>query len=104
MKDDRYTGTICRKACSFYKPGREALRCGGYTFLTRHFTENELDGIDIPQSAHSPLTGYVHFRHAEIEAQLCGICDFRDDGCDFAENCSGPPCGGYRIAHHVWCL
>jgi len=32
---------------------------------------------------------------------LCAKCDFREDGCDFAENKTEIPCGGYLIISRI---
>ncbi|KAF0177853.1 MAG: hypothetical protein FD164_2293 [Nitrospirae bacterium] len=102
MNKAPYTRLICKDACSFYKPGKKELRCGGYIFLSRHFTLKELKTMPAAKPLGAVLVaGYAYLKHEEIERLLCGACDFRVDGCDFAETCSGPPCGGYRIAHRL---
>ncbi|HSW63311.1 MAG TPA: hypothetical protein VLH56_08380 [Dissulfurispiraceae bacterium] len=99
MNKALYTRLICKESCSFYKPGKKELLCGGYTFLSRHFTVKELKTMPAVIPLGTLPAGYAHLKHEEIGMLLCGACDFRVDGCDFAENCSGPPCGGYRIVH-----
>ncbi len=102
MKEEVFTRRVCKDACAFYKPGKKEERCGGYAFLIRHITAGELRGVRVRKLAESDFSGYARLRLPDIEALLCGSCDFRIDGCDFAENCSGPPCGGYLITHRFW--
>lgn len=102
MKDGSFTRLICEAACSFYKPGKEDMRCAGYTYLTRTYSPDMLQKLTVSMMM-NPLAekGFAGFKNPGAEALLCEHCDFRIDGCDFAEDCSGPPCGGYRI---VFCL
>jgi hypothetical protein len=101
MKTDILTEIICKKACSFYKAGKEDMQCGGYHYLADRFTLDDLqrltDGYKKPASSHQN-SQYVD---GELQEMLCMRCEFRIDGCDFAENCSGLPCGGYLIMYSI---
>lgn len=100
MKNEHYTRLICEKACSFYKPGKEDLLCEGYRYLARTYSPEELARLlaEVTMNFHMQQS-FQGFIHEHLQNVLCERCDFRIDGCDFAEDCSGPPCGGYRIMH-----
>jgi len=98
VKDDPFVRLICAAACSFYKPGKEDLQCEGYRYLSRTYSPDELghilETIILPPCPKAP---YTVFEDSSIGKLLCFSCPFRVDGCDFAEDRSGPPCGGYLI-------
>lgn len=98
MKDDPLVRLICESACSFYKPGKEELQCGGYRYLSRTCSPDELRQMleTIARPPH-PQAPYTDLEDLSIEELVCSSCPFRVDGCDFAEDRSGPPCGGYLI-------
>jgi len=100
MKSKGYSELICRGFCKFYKPGKEAIQCGGYSFLRDNLTIGELrylykssqqtrDRLELP--------GTGSGEHKTLEGLICRKCDFLVDGCDFMDNRSAPPCGGYIL-------
>ncbi len=97
MKDKEYTGMICKNFCSFYKEGKEDLLCGTYLFLRKNLTPRELSSaIKLSGRRKHPTAG-ASPADEEIKSLVCRKCDFLVDGCDFRENGSQPPCGGYYI-------
>lgn len=99
MKDRQLTLIICKTACSFYKPGKEDLLCEGYRYLSRTYSAAELArNMRSCEMNASFSGGYESYANPSLDELLCDHCDFRIDGCDFAEDRSGPPCGGYIIA------
>jgi hypothetical protein len=98
VNDDPFVRLICETACPFYKPGKEDLECGGYRYLSRRYSPEELrrmiGTIALPPLPKAP---YTVCEDLSIEELVCSSCPFRADGCDFAEDRSGPPCGGYLI-------
>jgi len=97
MKDKDYACFICKGFCSFYKEGKEDLCCGTYLFLKNNLTLRELRSVlDLSKMASRP-SGYVSPADDEIKRLVCDKCDFLVDGCDFREDGSHPPCGGYKI-------
>lgn len=98
MKNKSYTQCICETACVFYRPGKEELLCAGYRYLTCTYSVDKLKELtrQISMNSHMP-EGVERYKNQDMETLLCEHCDFRIDGCDFADNCSGPPCGGYLI-------
>ncbi len=91
MKEDIYTSLICKKFCSYYKPGKETETCGGYNYIQQYLTPFELNTVlkiyDLNKDILSTHSAYF----------LCEKCSFKKNGCDFAINKSPKPCGGYSI-------
>ncbi|MBF0506267.1 MAG: hypothetical protein HQL09_05475 [Nitrospirae bacterium] len=97
MKDKAYTGIICKKFCSFYKEGKEDLYCGTYSFLKNNLTLRELRSVlELSEKPDCPSKSAPN-TDEEIRSLVCEKCDFLIDGCDFREDSSHPPCGGYHI-------
>lgn len=101
MKDSTYTNIVCRSFCSYYKAGREKIECGGYQFLKDHFTLAELqqliDLMDRPEG----IRNHIPPDNEDLFALVCDRCDFLIDGCDYRDNRSGPPCGGYILIYEL---
>ncbi|NTU42144.1 MAG: hypothetical protein HGA78_03655 [Nitrospirales bacterium] len=98
MKAADYTDIICKGYCRYYKEGKEDLLCGGYFFLRRNLTPSELKAVLKLSAGEGADTAKGD--PALLEA-ICRGCDFFVDGCDFSDNESGPPCGGYIIARII---
>jgi hypothetical protein len=127
VKSGIYTELICERFCSFYRPGKERLKCGTYSFLEKNLTPGELrfavENMPAEKVVCDPLSEDVTIREL-----VCEKCDFLVGGCDFrgsqtpfkesippfksefadtfasrvAEGRCPPPCGGYQIA--AWLL
>lgn len=126
MKDKIYTEIICKGYCKYYKKGREDLHCNGYVFLRDNFTPYELKIMldSSKDSNESAVTSNEKFntclptgrsrqfsvfnsllitRHSSLSLDeelmnlVCTKCDFFINECDYTDNRSGPPCGGYII-------
>ena len=95
MKEAVYTSLICKQFCSYYKSGKEAIHCGGYSYLKKFLTPSELNELI------KILRCYDNLVLNEKLSFLCAKCDFREDGCDFAENKTEIPCGGYLIISRI---
>lgn len=96
MKGDVCADLICRGFCRYYRPGREALQCGAYTVLSDHLATGELKACTEPDRGKA-LSFPDSDADSEIRMLACAVCDFLVDGCDFREDRSGPPCGGYYV-------
>ncbi len=97
MKDTDYTGIICEGFCSFYKEGKEDLCCGTFLFLRENLTLHELRSVlELSKMAERPQK-CTFCADDVIKRLVCDKCDFLVDGCDFREDGSHPPCGGYSI-------
>jgi hypothetical protein len=103
VKEEIYTDIICKSFCRYFKEGKEEMHCGGYQFLVGNFTIAELRRLaDLPDRPEE-IKSLLPPGDENIFRLVCDPCDFRIDGCDFRENRSGPPCGGYilidRLVH-----
>lgn len=97
MKTDRYTETICKGFCNFYKAGKDEMACATYNFLASRFTPEALRPLSLEIKTASNFSC-----DAEIKENICASCDFFIDGCDFREGLGSIPCGGYAIVE--WLL
>ena len=97
IKDKDYTGLICKRFCSFYKEGKEDLLCGSYLFLKRNLSLRELGCILDLSKAADRLPECASSADDEIKRLVWEECDFLVGGCDFREDGTNRPCGGYFI-------
>lgn len=98
MKDKIYTDIICKGFCKYYKKGKEEIHCNSYIFIRNNFTPHELK-ILLDNSAAERPAALPHYstKDEKLLELVCKKCDFFVDGCDYTDNRSGPPCGGYLI-------
>lgn len=97
MKDKIYTDIICKGFCKYYKEGKEELHCNGYVFLRNNFTPYELKIVLDLTRPQRDIKYEIPDENKEIAHLVCKRCDFFIDACDYTDNRSGPPCGGYII-------
>lgn len=93
MKDEEYAELICKGFCAFYKEGKEEFHCGTYEFLRNNLAPAELQSLLKTTKPSSPDFS----KDIAIREMVCAQCDFLVDGCDFREDGSNVPCGGYII-------
>ncbi len=102
MKDREYAALICASYCSFYREGKkEEMQCGTFDFMREHLTVIELRSLIILTEDLSQPAAPDFSRDSEIKELICDACEFLIDGCDFREDRSGPPCGGYVIIERL---
>ncbi len=97
LKENRYTDLIWRGFCSFFREGKEKLRCGTYRYLQSTYSSQQIlsliDGI---------VEGPDYSFDDSIRETVCREwCDFLIDGCDFRDAKDSPPCGGYMVIEHI---
>jgi hypothetical protein len=101
VKDQIYTDIICKDFCVYYKGDKEALYCGGYNFLRQNLTFSELriaiNLLNLDQKAKDRIPFYDN----EMNSLICKNCEFFINDCDYSNNLSGPPCGGYNIIKNL---
>ncbi len=84
--------SICLNFCSYYKSGsNEELACRGYLVVERLVQEGKGVVFEPSGSKCGPADC------EKLAEKLCGPCDFRKDGCDFAVDRTSPPCGGFLL-------
>lgn len=96
MKSKEYSELICRGFCGYYKQDKAEMQCGGYAFLRNNLTSCELEhlGRSVKDKGRADKIPPANIELTEL---VCLKCDFVADGCDFSDNRSGPPCGGYIL-------
>lgn len=92
MSGQAHRELICKGFCSFYKPGKEDLKCGAYAFLERNLSTGELRSAARTATPRPDVS-----LDSEMRELICERCDFLDGGCGFREGLRSPPCGGYAI-------
>ncbi|MCC6347657.1 MAG: hypothetical protein IT388_10765 [Nitrospirales bacterium] len=97
MKIPDYTALICKGFCAFYREGKEELHCGGYEILRHSLTSAELEALSSLCPCSDTLKHQIPPEEEEMRSLVCGTCAFAADGCDYREDRSGPPCGGYHF-------
>jgi len=84
--------TLCLKFCAYYKPGKdEALACRGFLVVA----QLQQQGMAIPfdRYGQDPDRG----RGEALIRGLCMACAFHEQDCDFMQDRSARPCGGYVL-------
>jgi len=82
---------VCKPYCVYYKPGKnEGFLCRGAEVALRFLGRS--DG----PSDRRPVHQSQSLSDARKAAQeLCRKCNFREHDCDFAQDQTAQPCGGY---------
>jgi len=96
MDDRSCADLICKRFCTFYKPGRELMGCGSYVFLRANLSPGELR-----RAAEETKPGYDLSEDESVRELLCERCEFASEGCDFHLGLASPPCGGYTIVKRL---
>jgi hypothetical protein len=97
VKDQKYTDIICKDFCKYYKGNKENIYCEGYKFLMRNLTSFELRLLINLLNLDTENKNNIPEYDSEIDFLICKKCEFYNNDCDYSNNLSGPPCGGYNI-------
>ena len=88
--------TLCLKFCSYYKPGRnEELACKGYMVVERLLREGKSLFVESNSSESNPVQA------DKIVKTLCIDCDFHEQDCDFMQDRTARPCGGFVLLERL---
>ncbi|MBF0567291.1 MAG: hypothetical protein HQK95_00345 [Nitrospirae bacterium] len=93
MKDELHTQLICKGFCEFYSEGKDSMLCKAYEAVRDAIPVERLQEILEKSQTTSPTFAFDTF----IRGHICAECDFRVDGCDYADGLNSPPCGGYKV-------
>jgi hypothetical protein len=90
-KNEALVRTLCLPFCVYYKPGKnEELLCGGAVVVERLMQSGRrLPLVEKPGTNPDERAAESMVRH------LCVACDFREHDCDFIQDRTASPCGGY---------
>lgn len=99
---EEYSGMrrICRQYCAYYKPGKkEETVCMGLT-VARKIAEKRENIREIITAAGPAVNSSVESPRIEtrdiLTENVCGVCPFEREDCDFADGKEGAlPCGAY---------
>ncbi len=82
--------TLCLKFCSYYKPGKnEELACKGYRVAERLLREGKRLDFENNSCESNPDPA------DRMVKALCVSCDFHERDCDFMQDRTARPCGGF---------
>jgi len=83
---------LCFTFCSYYKPGsKKNLTCKGYTIVDRLIQNNRTLIRGKNASECDSVTADI------LVPKLCMTCDFHESDCDYMQNRSASPCGGFIL-------
>jgi hypothetical protein len=88
---------LCARFCPYYKPGRkEGLACKGFAVVEGLIEE----GREIPFSVTGKRPGPA--LREKLSHDLCAVCPFFEDGCDFVQQKKrSSPCGGFILLAYL---
>ncbi|MCK9419696.1 MAG: hypothetical protein M0R70_09985 [Nitrospirae bacterium] len=88
--------TLCLKFCSYYEPGKnEELACKGYRVVERLLREGKGLVLESNNGESSPVLA------DRIVKTLCIVCDFYKQDCDFMQDRTARPCGGFVLLERL---
>ena len=88
--------TLCLKFCSYYKPGKnEELACRGYMVIERLLQEGKVLVFESSSGEPSPVSADI------LVKTLCIACDFHKQDCDFMQDRTARPCGGFVVLERL---
>lgn len=93
MKKNRFLDTaLCSQFCSYYKPGKkEELACRGHEVVEQLLRQGR--SISFYNSGKKPDRATAE----ALVKELCMTCPFFAQGCDFMQDRSAHPCGGFML-------
>ncbi len=94
-KNEALIRTLCRPYCRYYKQGKnEDLLCRGAVVVERLI----LSGKSIVPPVRKKQQHHAAPSIRELVVNcLCAACAFRQNDCDFAEDGTSEPCGGFVL-------
>jgi hypothetical protein len=97
MTDVELINKLCLKFCPYYKPSKdEELACMAYIVLERLMEKGDKIPFEKPGKAVATSTVET------LAENLCVVCPFHENDCDFAERKENAlPCGGFTLLGHL---
>ena len=92
MKNPPLVKTLCEQYCAFYKPGKnEELACKGFAVMERLMLAHE--GFACQRYEQGPDKSVLDM----VVQKMCMKCDFHAQDCDFIQDRTARPCGGFVL-------
>jgi hypothetical protein len=83
---------LCACFCCYYKPGKnEELLCRGYDVVQRLLCRNKKVSFNSSGTRRDPAL------FEALVQELCVLCPFFAQDCDFMQDRSATPCGGFVL-------
>jgi hypothetical protein len=87
---------LCFKLCAYFKPGKnETLACKGYVIVDQLMQSGKSITFENPLKKFDPVAA------ERLVEKMCATCDFHEHDCDFMENRTAQPCGGFVLLAHL---
>jgi hypothetical protein len=97
MNETNLRKSLCQAFCKYYKPvKREELACMGFLVIEKLMRK----GKEIPFDVFKEK---MHLSTEEmLTEELCVLCPFYEEDCDFVQHRELPPCGGFLLLGHLF--
>ncbi len=94
-KNEALIAAVCRPFCRYYKKDRnEDLLCRGAVIVERLILSGRSIALD--RKKKDRYQAEPSIKGQAVNA-LCSACAFRRDDCDFAQDGTSQPCGGFIL-------
>ncbi len=90
-------GELCSRFCPYYKPGKkEDLACKGFLVIEGLINRGRQIPFSVTEKRPDPAI------QESLLHNLCAVCPFSEDGCDFVQQKeSFSPCGGFILLAYL---
>lgn len=98
MNKSNLNKKLCEKFCSYYKPSKDnELACKGFTIIEKLIKDGREISFNKSGKKLNDSTG------KKLIGNMCVVCSFREDGCDFAAGKKdAAPCGGFILVGYLF--
>jgi hypothetical protein len=91
-KNEQLVQALCFPHCIYYKPGKnEEYLCRGAVVVERLLQAGK------PIETGRPAEILATVTDALLVDLLCTVCDFHEQDCDFMQDRTATPCGGFLL-------
>ncbi len=94
-KKEALIRTLCRPYCRYYKQDKnEDLRCRGAVVIERLILSGR---ITLPRAKKKDRPHANPSIRELVIHHVCEVCAFHENDCDFAQDRTSQPCGGFIL-------